>query len=329
MKFVDCVQVTMKAGDGGPGAVSFRREKYVPKGGPDGGDGGRGGDVVLVASRRLQTLMDLSLKRRYVAENGRAGFKKNSFGSDGIDLRINVPIGTMVFATDGELIADLVTDGMEFVVVRGGKGGLGNAHFASSTHRVPRYAQPGLPGDERSVRLELRLLASVGLVGLPNAGKSTLLKALTRANPKIADYPFTTLFPNLGVLRSDDREIVIADIPGLIEGASNGQGLGSKFLRHVERTQLLVHLVAVNIDGPDATFSDFNVIRNELRCADHDLDQKPTRVVLSKSDYLDEERLSEVVELFRVNGVDIVPISSFSGLGMTEVVQFLLKDVAV
>ncbi len=327
MKFVDEVRIVVKAGDGGPGAVSFRREKYVPKGGPDGGDGGKGGDVVIVASKRLQTLMDLSLKRRYVAENGRSGSKKNCFGSDGADLVIEVPIGTMIFDDSDRLIADLTEYDHRVVVATGGKGGLGNAHFATPTNRVPRYAQSGLPGNELGLRFELRLIAQVGLVGLPNAGKSTLLKALTRANPKIADYPFTTLFPNLGVLRSDDREIVVADIPGLIEGASIGMGLGSDFLRHVDRTQQILHLVALNLDGPEAAISDYRMIRNELIQSSEQLATKPVAVVLTKADLMVEEDVALYVQAFSDIGINPLVISSISGFGIDRLSKWLLKEV--
>ena len=329
MKFVDGVKIVVKAGDGGGGAVTFRREKFVVMGGPDGGDGGRGGDIVFHATRRLQTLMDLSLKRRYVAQNGQKGGKKNCYGSDGESLVIRVPIGTMIFDESDRLIADLVEDDQTFIPVSGGKGGLGNARFASSTNRAPQYAQPGLPGNEMFLRLELRMIAQVGLVGLPNAGKSTLLNALTRANPKIADYPFTTLFPNLGVLRTDSREIVVADIPGLIEGAAQGHGLGIDFLRHVERTQVLLHLVAINLDGPEATFSDYQTVVHELAQADHDLALKPTQVVITKSDLCDDETLASHLELFKSQGIRVMVISSVARQGLTELCNYLLQEVAV
>lgn len=329
MKFVDSVNIVVKAGDGGAGAVTFHREKFVAMGGPAGGDGGRGGDIIFLATRCLQTLMDLTLKRRYAAPSGEKGGKKNCYGSDGEALVIRVPIGTMLFSQDDELIADLVTDDQRYIAVVGGKGGLGNARFASATNRTPRYAQPGLPGYELSLRLELRMIAQVGLVGLPNAGKSTLLNALTRANPKIASYPFTTLFPNLGVLRADNREIVVADIPGLIEGAAQGHGLGIEFLRHVERTHVLLHLVAISFDGPDATLADYRTVVHELAQTEHSLAEKPTLVLLSQCDLLDDESLVPYLDIFKANGIDVLPISSVSKLGLTESIQYLLKEVIV
>ncbi|NBV41839.1 GTPase ObgE, partial [bacterium] len=311
---------------GGPGAVTFRREKFVAKGGPDGGDGGKGGDVIFRAQSRLQTLMDLTLKRRYVAGNGEKGSKRNCYGSDGQTLVIEVPCGTMIFNEDGEMVADLTESGTEFVAGKGGKGGLGNARFATSTNRVPRYAQPGLPGDEGRFRLELRLLAQVGLVGQPNAGKSTLLKALTRANPKIADYPFTTLFPNLGVLRVDDREIVVADIPGLIEGASQGQGLGADFLRHIDRTQLLIHVVAAG-ESPEVSYANYATIEKELGASEFDLSQKPIFVVLSKCDLLDSDGIVLYTRFFESKGIDVIPVSGVSGYGMEVLIKRLLTEV--
>ncbi len=325
MRFVDQVKIHVKAGDGGQGASSFRREKFVPFGGPDGGDGGYGGDVILRATSTLQTLMDLDVKRRYKARNGGNGGVKNCFGAKGEHCIIMVPCGTMIFGDDSSLIADLKQDGDEIIVAKGGKGGLGNARFSTSVNRAPRYAQPGLPGDEMNLVLELRLLAEVGLIGLPNAGKSTLLKALTRANPKIADYPFTTLFPNLGVLKFADKEIVIADIPGLIEGASDGHGLGSDFLRHVDRTSVLIHLVAVTPDDYTLCWKNYQTVYNELEKSNDSIIKKPTIVVLSKDDIIPAEDKPVYEELFLEQGIQPIWISSLTQSGMPDLISTLVK----
>ncbi len=317
MSFVDRVKITAKAGDGGPGACSFRREKFVPLGGPDGGDGGRGGDVVIRATRRLQTLLDLTLRRHYKAENGQHGGKKQQFGLAGKDLVIEVPVGTMVFHEDA-CIADLTEDESVFILAKGGKGGKGNQHFATSVNRAPRYAQPGLPGSQLDIVLELRMIAQVGLVGLPNAGKSTLLKTLTRANPKIADYPFTTLHPNLGVLKFHDREIVIADIPGIIEGASQGHGLGLEFLRHVDRTELLIHMVAMIPDEPQQVWDDFALVRQELAQSSYPLQDKTTIVALNKQDIMTEDGVAACMEIFKSQGISPLVISGISQTGISE-----------
>ncbi|MDH5203334.1 MAG: GTPase ObgE, partial [Nitrospirota bacterium] len=247
MQFVDYVKIHVKAGDGGRGCVSFRREKYVPRGGPNGGDGGRGGNIIIKSTNQLNTLLDFKYKREYKAGRGGHGKGKNMHGKDGEDMIIPVPIGTVIKDGDsGEIITDLDSEGKYHVVVKGGRGGLGNAHFATSVRQAPRFAQPGEKGDERELILELKLLADVGLIGLPNAGKSTLISVITSAKPKIADYPFTTLVPTLGVVKLGSfRSFVVADIPGLIEGAHKGAGLGFQFLRHVERTSVLLHLIDV------------------------------------------------------------------------------------
>ncbi|MEA2698945.1 MAG: GTPase, partial [Myxococcales bacterium] len=245
MQFVDEVRIHVQAGDGGKGAVAFRREKYVPKGGPSGGDGGEGGSVILVVDGGMSTLLDFRYRKEYLAPSGVPGANKDRYGRAGEDLVLRVPPGTQVFdETAGHLIADLRTDGERFVVAKGGKGGRGNIHFATPTDRAPRRSEPGLPGEERSVRLELKLLADIGLLGFPNVGKSSLIARISAARPKIADYPFTTLVPNLGMVRmSGERSFVVADIPGLIEGAHDGAGLGVRFLRHLERTRVLIHLL--------------------------------------------------------------------------------------
>lgn len=325
MKFVDKVTIHVKSGDGGRGASSFRREKFVPMGGPDGGDGGRGGDVIFKVSSHLQTLMDLTLRRHYKAQNGKSGGVKNQYGAKGDDLIIEVPSGTMVFDTDHNLVADLNTETMVFTVLKGGKGGLGNAHFSSSVNRAPRYAQPGMPGDEANFVLELRMIAQVGLVGLPNAGKSTLLKTLTRANPKIADYPFTTLYPNLGVLKQPDRELVLADIPGLIEGASEGHGLGSDFLRHVDRTELLVHLVSAEAETPEQCWADFQTVKTEIQKSILNLHEKPYLVVLSKIDTISQEQMELVKLFFQEQGIALMTLSSFTQEGVSDLIASLLR----
>ena len=272
--FLDRARVLIRGGDGGKGVISFRREAHVPRGGPDGGDGGRGGDVVLRVDDQLASLGDYRSRQTHAATSGSAGGGSNKSGKAGGDLTLKVPPGTTVkdIAT-GEVVADLVAPGQEIVVARGGKGGRGNARFASSTRRVPRIAEDGQPGEQRELELELRLIADVGLAGLPNAGKSSLLAELTRARPKIADYPFTTLTPNLGVARLDDRELVIADIPGLIEGASKGAGLGEEFLRHIERTRLIVHVVDASLPDPLAAIA---TIDAEIAAYGHALDALPS-----------------------------------------------------
>ncbi len=286
--FLDRVTVFVRAGDGGDGAATFRREAHVPRGGPDGGDGGRGGSVYLRVDAGQTTLSDFRFKHHFKAAGGGRGTGAKRHGKAGADLELIVPPGTGVFdERSGDLLADLVATGQRVMVARGGRGGLGNVHFATATHRTPMHAQKGEPGEDRQLRLELRLIADVGLVGLPNAGKSTLLAALTAADPKIAAYPFTTLTPNLGVLDleaidpEDHRRPTIADVPGLIEGASSGAGLGHAFLRHVERTRVLVHVIDVAARDPEA---DFQIIREELRLHDSALLEKPMLVVANKTD---------------------------------------------
>jgi GTP-binding protein len=260
--FVDRVEIEVHAGDGGPGSVSFRREKFVPRGGPDGGDGGQGGDVVLVGDRNLTTLLDFTYRHRYEAERGGRGSGANRSGADGAVLRLRVPLGTLARTRDGELRGEVLENGQELVVARGGRGGRGNAFFKSATHQAPKMAQPGTPGESARLVLELKLIADAGLVGKPNAGKSTLLAALSAATPKIADYPFTTLSPVLGVVRVDDeRNFVLADIPGLLEGAHAGKGLGLEFLRHIERTRVLVFVLDASAESAAA---DYAVLRSEL-----------------------------------------------------------------
>ena len=321
--FFDEAKIYVRGGDGGNGCVSFRREKFVPFGGPNGGNGGKGGDVYLVASAHLNTLIQFQRKVHFKAERGEHGRGKDQFGKSGEDLFIQVPTGTVVFdAETGELIADLTEDGQKALVARGGRGGRGNASFATPTNQAPRIAEKGEPGQERWLRLELRLIADVGIVGAPNAGKSTLLAAVSAARPKIADYPFTTLIPNLGVVEVDGATFVMADIPGLIEGAHQGAGLGDKFLRHIRRTRVLVHL----LDGaaPDP-LADFAAINRELELFSPDLARKPQIVALNKMDLPEaQEKWPRVARALKRQGYDALAISAATGEG----VQALLRQVA-
>ncbi|MHB8763970.1 MAG: GTPase ObgE [Deferrisomatales bacterium] len=322
MKFVDEVEISLASGRGGPGAVSFRREKFVPFGGPDGGDGGDGGSVVLVADPQLNTLLDFRHKKAMRAGNGQGGEGANKSGSRGEDLRLRLPQGTVVFdAETGETLADLTDEGCEVVLLPGGRGGRGNARFATSTNRAPRHAQPGLPAEERRVRLELKLMADVGLLGFPNAGKSTLISRISAARPKIADYPFTTLVPNLGVVTwAEGKTFVVADIPGLIEGAHQGVGLGIQFLRHVERTRLLLHLVDPT-DGRDPV-EKHGVIRRELEAFDPALAERPELAVITKIDVTEvREQLPELLAAFRARGVEARAISAVTGEGLRDLVR--------
>ena len=298
MKFIDETIITIESGHGGRGCVSFRREKYVPRGGPDGGDGGKGGDIVLHATNRKRTLYHFRFKRHFKAKNGAGGQGKQKTGKNGENLFIEVPPGTIVteLAT-GRIIKDFRQSDESCVVARGGRGGQGNARFKSSTHQTPRMAQPGEPGEALTLKLELKLLADVGIIGLPNAGKSTLIKSLSSANPKIGDYPFTTLSPNLGVVKTDWAEpFVVADIPGLIEGAHGGAGLGTRFLRHIERTRMLVHLIdASEIDREDPLKS-FRTVNNELSLYNEKMLKKPQIIVLNKMDLQGSKALAEHFE---------------------------------
>ncbi|MEP6693674.1 MAG: GTPase ObgE [Chloroflexota bacterium] len=313
--FLDRARVPIRAGDGGKGIISFRREAHVPRGGPDGGDGGRGGDVILRVDDQLASLGDYRNHRTLEATSGSAGGGQNKSGKAGGDLTLRVPPGTTVkdIAT-GEVVADLVAPGEEIVVARGGKGGRGNARFASSTRRVPRIAEDGQPGEQRELELELRLIADVGLAGLPNAGKSSLLAALTRARPKIANYPFTTLTPNLGVARLDDRELVIADIPGIIEGASKGAGLGEDFLRHIERTRLVVHVVDASLPDPLAAIA---TIDAEIAAYGHALEDLPELFALNKIDLAEaRDAVPQIVEALEAEGREAVAVSAATGEGV-------------
>jgi GTP-binding protein len=319
--FVDEVEIHVRAGDGGRGCLSFRREKYVPRGGPNGGDGGRGGSVILEADEGLGTLLDFRYKRHYAAPRGGHGEGSDRHGASGADLVLRVPVGTTVRERDsGLLLGDLTTKGDRLDVARGGRGGRGNARFATSTNRAPRRADPGEAGEERALRLELRLLADVGVVGFPNAGKSTLVGRLSAARPKIADYPFTTLVPTLGLVRLDEeRSFVIADVPGLIPGAAEGKGLGLRFLRHLERTRLLVHLLDLDPATGRDPVEDWKTIQAELKAYSPDLAARPQLIAANKID-LDgaAPRLKRVVAMGRRRKLPVYPLAARTGQGLAE-----------
>jgi GTPase len=323
MQFIDLAEVEVESGSGGDGMVTFRREKYVPAGGPSGGNGGRGGSIYFTAVENLQTLLDFRYNRRFKAENGVKGGSNNCTGKSGEDLIVEVPCGTMIYDTaTEELIVDLVEPGQTYRVVSGGKGGLGNAHFLTNSNRAPDYALPGQPPEQKRIRLELKLLAEVGIIGLPNAGKSTLISALSAARPKVADYPFTTLIPNLGVVKKPSGDgTLFADIPGLIEGASQGAGLGHDFLRHIERTRVLLHLVEATGEDPVGAY---RTIQQELTAYSDSLAVRPQILALSKIDAVDEEEIAEIVaELKAVAQQEIFLISSATRSGLEP----LLKSV--
>lgn len=325
--FVDNAVVTVSAGRGGDGRVSFRTEKYVDKGGPDGGDGGRGGDVIFVADENTSTLVDFRIKQEIKAENGEAGSMRRRHGKNGADRIVKVPVGTAIYRGDDE-IADLVISGQRVVVAKGGDGGFGNAHFKSSTRQAPRVAELGEKGEAFEARLELKLIADVGLVGFPNAGKSTFLSVVSNARPEIADYAFTTLTPNLGVADIDETSLLIADIPGLIEGASEGKGLGDAFLKHIERTAVILHLIDAYQDEPGQAYQ---TIRRELENYSHTLTELPEVVVLSKVDGLDEELIAAqkaAVEAVTPKGTAVLAMSSTAHQGTKEVLRALVKQVA-
>jgi GTP-binding protein len=328
VRFVDEVTIEVRGGDGGNGAVAFRREKFVPLGGPSGGDGGDGGDVVFRADDRLSTLLDLRYRRRLAAPKGENGRGKDQYGAAGEDLVVRVPIGTQVFdAKTGEPIADLDGKGKEHVVARGGRGGRGNIHFATPADRAPRRAEPGEAGEERSLRIELKLLADVGLLGYPNVGKSTLVAAISRARPKIADYPFTTLVPNLGVAAVGERSFVVADIPGLIEGAAEGAGLGHRFLKHVERTRVLVHIVTLDPDPDRAPLRDWDVLVKELERFDPALAERPVIAAVSKIDLPDvKKRLASIRKGLAARGQKkVFAFSAATGEGVPALLKEMLR----
>jgi GTP-binding protein len=327
MMFIDQATIRVKAGDGGHGCVAFRREKFIPKGGPSGGDGGGGGSIWIVASKRLNTLYHLQFQREWKAGRGQHGMGSNCSGHDGDDVFIELPIGSVVRdKTSGEVLADLANDGERVLVAKGGRGGWGNQHFATATRQAPRFAQDGNPGEERELFIELKLIADVGLIGLPNAGKSTLISVISAAKPKIADYPFTTLVPNLGVVSADDNQtFVVADIPGLIEGAHEGHGLGDQFLRHVERCSVLVHLVDLSAD--EHPQQNAEVIARELALYSQTLAEKPRIVCGSKLDSAVEGN-SEKLRAYAVkNGYDYHELSAVVGDGVRELVRKLARFV--
>jgi GTPase len=331
VKFIDEAVIQIKAGDGGNGAVAFRREDGVPRGGPSGGDGGNGGSVIIIADGRLASLLDFKYKRHYAAERGEDGRNKDQYGAAGDDLTLKVPVGTVIYEEGvDDPFADLATDGASVVIAKGGHGGKGNMHFATPWNQAPRTAEPGTPGEQRTVRLELKLLADVGLLGFPNVGKSTFIANVSRARPKIADYPFTTLVPNLGVVRlSDDRTFVIADIPGLIEGAAEGAGLGHQFLRHVERCRVLLHIVeATFTTGPERDpVRDYQVINAELGRYAPELAQKPQIVVLNKSDSTDPDDIVEHRRAFAELDVELLTMSAATGDGVGPVLEALWSHI--
>ena len=329
--FIDDVRISVKAGDGGNGCMAFRREKYVPHGGPSGGDGGRGGDVTLVADPHENTLLKYRFNPEHKAERGRHGEGSNCTGAEGRSIELDVPVGTVVYdEATGERLCDFTEPGQRYLVARGGRGGKGNARYATSTHQAPTEHQPGFPGEEKRLRMELKLLADVGLVGFPNAGKSTLISRISAARPKIAAYPFTTLEPNLGVVQIGDfRSFVVADIPGLIAGAHLGHGLGIQFLRHIERTRLLVHLVDVSDASGRNPVEDFETVMDELANFSPDLVAKPMLVAASKMDAAqDPERVEELRRLAERRGLPFFEISSATGLGI-EKLKFAMAETVL
>ena len=331
--FVDEAKIRVKAGDGGNGCLAFRREKFVPRGGPSGGDGGRGGDVIMESSERHNTLVHFRFNPEYKAERGRHGEGSNKSGREGANVVLKVPVGTIVYdELSGERVHDFSRPDERIVVARGGRGGRGNARFATATHQAPREHEPGQPGEERVLRLELKLLADVGLVGYPNAGKSTLISRISAARPKIADYPFTTLEPNLGVVvvgePPEEISFVVADIPGLIEGASEGAGLGTQFLKHIERTRLLAHLVDVSdASGRPDPVQDYEVITRELASFGAGLDGKPTIVVASKVDVVNKDKLAKLKRYCKRKKLELLPISAVTGEGIEQLKSVMAQQI--
>ena len=329
IQFVDIARIYIKAGNGGNGAVSFHREKYVAAGGPDGGDGGRGGNVVFRADRNLSTLMDFKYKRKYVARNGEDGKGANMSGRGAEDLIVRVPIGTVIKdAESGLVIADISEQDKDYIIAKGGKGGLGNQHFATPTHQIPRYAKPGFKGEEFNVTLELKLIADVGLIGFPNVGKSTLISTISSAKPKIANYHFTTLTPVLGVVRVDEEaSFVAADIPGIIEGASEGIGLGHDFLRHVERCRLLLHVVDVSGSEGRHPVDDFNLINTELVSFSEELAKRPQIAIANKADIATEEQIEEFRAFCEEQGIQMFVISAATRQGIDELPGVVFNEL--
>ena len=332
MKFIDEAKIYVKAGDGGRGCVSFRREKFIPRGGPDGGDGGHGGDVIIRASLSRRTLLDLKYRQHHVAKHGSHGEGSKRTGKDSQDVEIVVPVGTVVRdAETGELLSDLAADGASFIVAKGGMGGRGNARFATATHQTPRFAQPGIPGEERWITLELKLLADVGIVGLPNVGKSTFISRVSAARPKIADYPFTTLVPHLGVVQYGEHEsFVIADIPGLIEGAHEGMGMGMRFLRHVERTSVLLHIIDISTESHEGAWHDYELINRELGLFSPDMLKKPQIVAIGKTDLpTTRERMKKDMDIFAQKGIKVLTFSAATGEGVPQLVQEIIFRISL
>jgi len=331
MRFLDEAVINTTSGDGGKGCVSFRRERFIPKGGPDGGDGGKGGGIIIRASKRLHTLSDFSSKRHIKSQNGRPGRGKNQTGKDGADTIIEVPLGTFVYDEDtGDMLADLIEEDRDILIVPGGEGGKGNSHFATSTNRAPRFAQPGIPGQKKKIRLLLKHLADIGLIGLPNAGKSTLLSRLTMAHPKIDSYPFTTLFPNLGVIEFDDQSsLTVADIPGLIEGASEGRGLGHHFLKHVERTRFLLHLIDITHAPAHDILENFYTLQDELGKYSPSLTQKEQMVLINKTDLVSSchDNIEKMISALSRIGLESLPISALTGDGLEALKQILARKM--
>jgi GTP-binding protein len=330
MKFIDEADISVKAGAGGRGCVSFRREKFVPRGGPDGGDGGEGGDVIFVTDPSLASLIDFRYKRSYSAGRGQHGMGSDCHGRNGQTLSIRVPIGTVIKDIDtGEVLSDMTVQDQLCLVVKGGRGGKGNAHFKSSTNQAPRFAQPGTEGEERNIRLELKLLADVGIIGFPNAGKSTLVSRISAARPKVADYPFTTLRPNLGVVRYGEfKSLVVADIPGLVEGAHEGKGLGTRFLKHIERTRIFIHLLDLSPATGRDPASDYRVINAELEKFNPELANRPQVVVFNKMDLAEaRETAPELLKFFKDKGIRVIEISAVTGEGVKGLVEFIGNEV--
>ena len=319
--FIDYAKITITSGAGGDGAIAFRREKFVPAGGPAGGDGGRGGDVIFKASSKIKTLFDFRYSHHFKADSGQNGGSKNCNGKSGENLIIRIPVGTVIKDSENKILTDMIEDEQEYIALKGGKGGQGNSHFANSKNKTPRFAEPGEMRITKEVILELKILADVGLVGLPNAGKSTLLASITNAKPKIADYPFTTLTPELGAIFFKDREgFIIADIPGLIEGAHNGTGLGHEFLRHIERTKLIVHLIDINLKNP---FESYKTIRNELELYPHNLSSKREIIVLNKIDLCTQDDIEKWSKYFEQKGLNVCFVSALAQIGLKKLVDII------
>ena len=332
VRFIDEAKIYVRSGRGGNGCVSFRREKFVPRGGPNGGDGGIGGDVVVIASANKNSLLDFRYKQHYRAKNGQHGRGKNQHGKTAPSLTIQVPTGTVVKNYEtGKIMGDLVSDGQELVVAKGGRGGRGNAHFKTSVNRAPKYAEHGEEGEEKIIKLELKLLADVSVIGFPNAGKSSLISKISAARPKVADYPFTTLTPNLGVVSYDEgKTFVVADVPGLIKGAHAGAGLGITFLKHIERTKIIIHLIDISRLTKRDPVEDYKILNNELEAYSPDLKKKPQIVAVNKIDLKGaKEQLAEIRKKFKKIGVEVFPISALTGEGIIELINEAARQLRV